>query len=343
MAPTGFSTKNLPPARQFDAWHEWFCPVFDISAQSQTGGQFLATNKVWDLGGLVASSVSAPSVLVSRKKDNIAKSPVDHWVLSCCRRGVTKIETNGALLNAPPGMPFIWSLGQQSESERSHVDRIQILLPRDMFRDTAAQLDALCGSTIDTPLGAVLGQYIIALEQWLPSLTPDLLPRLGAAVGSMIAACTAPSADRMDSASDEINGFRIERVRQVVFKHLKSPSLRPDMLCKMVGMSRSALYRLFEHSGGVARYIQRQRLLHAYAMLSDPLNRTPILVIGEELCFADPSSFSRAFRHEFGCSPKDVRLGASRGSSIAPMGRPCQTLDIACFGDFLRQPNSPSC
>ena len=336
MEPTSFSTEGLPPAQQFDAWHEWFSPVIDISPQSPIHDAFLATNKTWNLGGLVVSTVSAPSAVVVRKKSNIANAPVDHWVLICCKHGMTKIETNATLLKASAGVPFIWSLGHKSKSERSDVNRVQVFLPRDMFPHIGPQLDFLCGSTVNTPLGAVLGEYIIALEQWLTGLPPELVPRLGTAVGSMIAACIAPSTERLDCASAEMDGFRMERVRQVVRMHLKSRSLTPEALCGLVGMSRSSLYRLFAYTGGVVRYIQRQRLLHAYKTLSDPMNRTSIFAIAEELCFADSSSFSRAFRQEFGCAPRDVRSAAARGHATARAGRPRQRPDIACFADILR-------
>jgi len=58
-------------------------------------------------------------------------------------------------------------------------------------------------------------------------------------------------------------------------------------------MSRSNLYRLFEDTGGVARYIQRERLLEAHAVLTNPANSQSISAIAEDLCFADASSFSR--------------------------------------------------
>ena len=68
-------------------------------------------------------------------------------------------------------------------------------------------------------------------------------------------------------------------------------------------MSRSNLYRLFEDTDGVARYIHVQRLLEAHTILSDPQKTQSISAIAEDLCFADASSFSRTFKREFGYSP----------------------------------------
>jgi AraC-like DNA-binding protein len=76
-------------------------------------------------------------------------------------------------------------------------------------------------------------------------------------------------------------------------------------------MSRSNLYRLFEDTGGVARYIQWERLLAARAILSDPSRIQSISAIAEDLCFADASSFSRTFKREFGYAPSETRYAIS--------------------------------
>ncbi|HWK63674.1 MAG TPA: helix-turn-helix domain-containing protein [Rhizobiaceae bacterium] len=336
MAPTGFSTGNLSAAQQFDAWREWFWPVFTVLSQAPET-IFRATNNVWDLNGLVVSCVSAPAAAVTRTRGNIARAPVDHWVLSCFRRGATIIQTPRALVKASPGVPYLWSLGETSQSERSEVERVQILLPRDMFQDIAPALDLSRGSVLETPLGRVLGDYMLSLEQWLPTMTPEGLRRFGPAIHSMIVACLAPSGERIEQASAEIRSFRADQVRKVVRMHLSSPSLGPDAICKMVGISRSSLYRLFEYHGGIMHYIQRQRLLHAYKVLSDPTNRLSISDLSEDLCFADASSFGRSFKREFGCSPGDVRALANGGEPLQPPRvRPLQTPDMPRFGDFLR-------
>jgi AraC-like DNA-binding protein len=186
-------------------------------------------------------------------------------------------------------------------------------MARDAFRDIAPLLDAACGSMLDTPLGHLLGDYIMALERYLPDVTEADLPRLARAVGEMVAVAAAPSAERVAFAATQINVRRKERVRRVIRRHLRTPTFRPSILCRLVGMSRSNLYRLFEDAGGVARYIQRERLLEAHAVLADPASTQSLSSIADDLCFADASSFSRVFKREFGHSPGEVRSAALAG------------------------------
>ncbi len=135
----------------------------------------------------------------------------------------------------------------------------------------------------------------------------------------MVAACVAPSADRMITAYGQMNATLKDKARRCILRNLRSPHRGPNMLCRELGMSRSSVYRLLEAEGGVARYIQRQRLAESFAQLNDPSNTRPIVAIADELGMVDSSSFSRAFRREFGISPSDVREAARAGlaSSIA--------------------------
>ena len=119
--------------------------------------------------------------------------------------------------------------------------RFSFFLARDAFRDIAPLLDAACGSTLDTPLGHLLGDYMMTLERRLSVVTEADLSRLTTAVGAMVAAAVSPSADRA-VARGQIDVGRKERVRQAVRRHLRTPTLGPTNLCRLVGMSRSNLY-----------------------------------------------------------------------------------------------------
>ena len=321
MTPDTFTTETLRPGDQLEAWQEWYHPVFDVIPRYPTGEKFAAEIHLWKLGGLAMSRTSAPPVNVARMKSHLRRDAVDHWVISYCVRGAHSATTAGASIEVPAKVPYLWSLGQEFTHERTHVDRIQFFLARDAFRDIGPVLDAALGSTLDTPLGHLLGDYMLALEQRLPVVTEADLPRLAKAVGAMVAAAVSPSAERVAVAARQIDLGRKERVRQVVRKHLRTPTFRPTILCRLVGMSRSSLYRLFEDTGGIARYIQSQRiLLEAHAVLSDPEKTQTISEVAEDLCFADASSFSRTFKREFGHTPGEVRSAALAG--LAPLAMP---------------------
>jgi AraC-like DNA-binding protein len=209
-------------------------------------------------------------------------------------------------------------------------------MARDAFRDIAPLLDAAFGSVLDTPLGYLLGDYMLALERHLPDVTEVDFPRLARAVAAMVAAAAAPSAERVAVAGAQIDVGCKERVRRVIRKHLRTPTFRPAILCRLVGMSRSNLYRLFEDTGGVARYIQRERLLEAYAVLTDPASTQSISSIADDLCFADASSFSRAFEREFGHSPGELRSAALAGLAPPATTRSPSPSARGDFGELIR-------
>jgi AraC-like DNA-binding protein len=331
--PVSFSTSELAQQDGFDAWRSFYEPVFDMVTNYPTDRGWAAELHIWKLGRFAMSRTSAPPIHIIRTKTHLKRDPVDHWVISYCPRGAHSAITSGISVEVPARVPYLWSLGQEFVHERTHMERIQLLLPREAFAYTAPVLDAALGSALNTPLGLLLGDYMIALERHLQELTEAELPRLGDAVAAMVSAAVAPSAERVAVAKRQIDLGRMERVRQVVRRHLRTPTLRPKSLCRLVGMSRSNLYRLLEDKGGIAQYIQSQRLLEAHSILAAPADTQPITMLAEDLCFADVSSFSRAFKREFGYRPSDAR-----GTYSAPTTRPVRRsvpkqLD---FADLLR-------
>src|SRR6516162_7754900 len=170
MTPDIFATQPLRPRDQFEAWREWYWPVFDVVPKHAPGGEFPAETRLWNLGGFAMSRTSAPPVDVVRTKGHLRRDPVDHWVISYCWRGAHSAVTAGTVVEVPARVPYLWSLGQEFLHERTHVDRVQFILARDTFRDMAPLLDAACGSVIETALGRLLGNYMIALESRLPDL-----------------------------------------------------------------------------------------------------------------------------------------------------------------------------
>jgi hypothetical protein len=78
---------------------------------------------------MAISQVSAPPVSVKRRKANLRRDPIDHWVLGYCKHGATVITTDWASLNAPAGVPFLWSLGDETEAAKRLVSDLAGVVP----------------------------------------------------------------------------------------------------------------------------------------------------------------------------------------------------------------------
>jgi len=121
MTPDTFTTQPLHPQDQFEAWREWYRPVFDVVPKNGLYDEFPAEVHLWKLGGLAMSRTFAPPVDVVRTKGHLRHDPVDHSIISYCARGAHSALTAGNVLEVPARVPYLWSLGQEFLHERTHV------------------------------------------------------------------------------------------------------------------------------------------------------------------------------------------------------------------------------
>ena len=332
-----FSTHSLPASQQLEAWRNWYGAIFEATSTASQDEGFAAANSNWKLNGFTFSRVSSPPTCIDRTRHLLRRNHVDHWAFTLSKRTTSDVEVHDHALEIPPGVPFLLSLGEEMHiGRRQQDDRVQLLLSRDSFQAIAPLLDATRGMALSTSQGKLLADYILLLERNLPNLTPEDGARLPSAIQAMVGACLAPSAERVAAAGRQIDLTLMERVRRAVRRNLRSPLLGPDKLCREAATSRSQLYRLLEGEGGVAHYIQRRRLSESFAILCDTTNNFSIAAIAETLCFADASNFSRAFRREFGISPREVRTASLVGLAPAATSKVAAGTEAHSFADCLR-------
>jgi AraC-like DNA-binding protein len=314
MNSVRFSTHELTRPRQLEAWRSWYAGSFEVTTLDDAPERgFAGESEVWKLNGMALVSVSAPPLYATRTKSLIRRDPTDHWVITVGKQAATGLILENDQITIPAGVPFVLSMGDFFANQRDLDNRLQLSIARDKFNAISPALDAARGRAVSTPLGGMLAEYIQLLERQLPGLTDEDARNLPQAVAAMVAACVAPSADGMSTARGQIGATLKDKARRCILRNLRSHRLGVNMLCRELGMSRSSVYRLLEAEGGVARYIQDLRLSESLAQLSDPSNTKPIATIADELGLMDSSSFSRAFRRQFGISPTDAREAAQAG------------------------------
>lgn len=320
-APTGpvfvqsFSTRDLPARDQFEAWRSLLSGTIDLLPTPATSESFAVEFSSWTFGNIILTR-TLYSNTPARHWRHRPRSFLDHWCVvsarSYPRRG------GDYLAAARPNISFR-SLGLPFEGQAEDTEVLTLFLPRDFCRNERDDFEQAHTLEINPQLGALLAGYMDNLARQLPHVPPAHAQDLAAATRALVAACVVPRVARSEAAEASLASLLIDRARLVVRQNMASPEFGPEQLARLMAMSRSKLYRLFESTGGVAHFINRERLREAYRRLSSHRDSPSIHIIGNEVGFVDHSTFSRAFRREFGHSPSEARERSLAKLSAAPL------------------------
>lgn len=328
-----FSTMDIAPDQQFLAWQERMAPLIDMRLPESAGAAdpFPVHHTVWNLEGTLLIQQDSPAFSYERSAEKIRFSAIDHWQITFLRTGKTWTSVDGHVVENEPGMMEIRALGCPFYGRTLSAKSVMLILPCDLFADHGG----LPGASNNVVFGGarvkLLSDYVGFLEANLNHLTKDDLHGVRNQLQEMIFHSVAPLVDR-DTSSDQTSHIGLmNKARSFIRNNLASSDLTPEALSRELAISRTRLYELFQASGGVLNYIRRRRLLAAHAAIADPTRGRRILDIANELGFESAANFSRAFTHEFGYSPSEVR----RHTGECQMERFPRIADVATFGNWL--------
>lgn len=337
LVPLRFSTHDLPPGQQFQAWQAHMAPLLDVRLPDGVSPDqgFLAEQTGWLLDELLIVQQRTPAHSYLRSRVMLRSSPIDHWNLGLLKSGRYWTEVDRHVTETGPGELFLHSLGYPYRGRATDSAGVLLFLPFELLADDAGSLEAANNSIVSGSLAELLLNYITGIEANLASLTAEELPGIVHTVRDMVVACVAASVKPEPDGPPTSKGV-MERVHRYIHLNLTSPELTPDAICRAIGISRTRLYQFFEPSGGVLNYIRKRRLQQAHAALSDPMDTRPIAEIAEAAGFEVAANFTRAFNHEFGASPREVRKAASSKKPIAPPVSPSKRHRGTTIGDWLQ-------
>jgi AraC-like DNA-binding protein len=224
-----------------------------------------------------------------------------------------------------------YSVGDGFEGEWTAAEWVTLWIRRDALPPLTAGLSVLAPGVQAGTTATLLADMLLSLPDHLAHAGTSEAPAIADAICSMVSGCllggaTAPAGGGLD-ARQSCNPVLRERVRRVIRDNIRSTRLTPERIARAAGVSRSALYRMLEAEGGVARHVRQVRLALMYATLSDPAQASrSISSLAEEYGFHDASAFSRIFRRAYGCAPGDVRAAAL-------VGRPMPQATAPGFSD----------
>lgn len=293
-----FCTAGFQAQDQFDAWRALHEDTIELLPTRETSVGFAAEFSSWRLGELALTHI-VYSGAPDRQWRHRPRSYLDHWCLVLARTASAEGQTSEELSFRSLALPY--------EGRARDNEVITLYIPRDQRPADEQRLDGAHGLEVSEDFAPLLVAYLDGLVRQLPHVPPEHAASLEMPTRALVAACIAPQLACQDAARAPLGSVLVDRARTVVRQNMASPDFGPDRLARLLAMSRSKLYRMFEQSGGVAHFINRERLREAHHRLSSRREMLSIHAIGNEVGFVDHSTFSRAFRREFGYSPTEAR------------------------------------
>lgn len=249
----------------------------------------------------------------SRDSGRIARSGLDLILVQLALEGSDLRTVNGETILVEQGDVSMFDLSRPLHAETRHCRNLTLVLPRHLLFAEEAQNDALHGLLLkrSTTTARLIGSHLCALFQDLPAITQAEAPAVVNATANLVTSLVAPQIASREPPAPTVRGAVIMQIRRYVEQNLALHDLGPDHLCKVFGLSRASLYRLFEPTGGVTDYIRTRRLRTAFDALTRDSKRT-VGEVAYACGFSDVSAFSRAFRNQYGMSPSEVRESRHR-------------------------------
>ncbi len=286
-----------------DAWIDAMDPIYDIAFPTDAPQEFEASVNAWLLDNLIFTKVAFGEQKFIREHRHLHQDDLEYLSLQIYTKG----RGHGVLGDIPvtmsPGSIHILDFRRnwQAICEESAVDGI--IIPYSAIGYDPSVHPAHMEFDITSPVGRVLYSAIHAMTLQLPHLEEEAAPAIAAGFGGLLRGLLISSAEQPNIVDEA----RAMAMRDFIDENLSRMTLSAKHLCQAFDVSRATVYRAFEESGGLQRYIIQRRLERAFSDLAmSPPTRGRVVRAAEDWGFTSVSHFSRLFRARFDMSPSEL-------------------------------------
>lgn len=302
---------------RFDRWQAVIGGSFDDATGPRSPHEdavFDVDSSMWNLGkGLLFQSRLRGRQVKHRTKRRIRADHLDHYRIHLQHSGSERNEAEGRNNVVRPGDVLITDMAREERYALDDSACTVLVVPREMLEEALPRPMDLHGAM---PRGAtlqVLRSHLSALATSADRVAAEEAPALMAATVQLVAGAIAGSRDVRLDAAPAVAPSTLRQMCRYIDLHLDDPTLSGDTLVATFGLSRTRLYRIFGPLGGVQRFIRERRLHRVHEVLTRGGRRVHLSRLASDHGFSTASHFSRAFRDQFGYSPRDVQHGAGGG------------------------------
>ena len=297
-------TAALAEEHRDEAWVDAHAQaLFPLSISLGAGGPARGRIDAQPLGPLHLLRFRGAASVVARTAADIACDDPERCQAMLVLRGPCSIEQGARAAELRPGDLAVFDSSRPFRvPHRETFDILLLSVPRDLLPlPPRARPEVRVPATSGT--GAVAGRLLVDLWEQLDRGS------VSAADADMQDAVLAVSRALHREPAAGAPAPTLGQVKADAERRLVDAALGPAALSASHHVSLRRLHAMFAAEGETAAgWIRRRRLELVMRDLRDPaLAHLPVARIGAEHGIVNASQLSRAFRREFGCSPREVR------------------------------------
>lgn len=248
-----FDTAIFDQGDRFDAAYAFFGDAFDIRQFQLPDRKFHSRNEFWRIGSCIAARAAQGSVYFSSKKDFVTSN---YLVARLMRIGRFVAIKDGSINYIEPGrIAFGRYLGNFDGFANGDIEFCSLAAPIEEVGSEDLSDQGLQHVSISSPNGRVLCALMLSVFEELDGdgpMDPDLLSDTIISLFRLL----QRGLQRSDEASrSQFVAARAKAMRRYIAANVADPALGPAQIAAAFGVSRAAVLRAFEGTGGVANTI----------------------------------------------------------------------------------------
>lgn len=253
----------------------------------------------------------------------VRRDGFDHITLQFLRSGTLYGGPLDAERLLTPGDIILFDMTRPQCTRIDGASYVTVSLPRGLVEAAVPDAGRFHGHILPEAVSGLLGDLMGSLPRRASAATPDSAERTARALAELLAGALGQVGPDDAATGAIIADLRRRRAEAFIEAHLHDPTLDVNGVARGAALSRSALYRLFEPTGGVALHILTRRLERLSAALRNPDETRSITALTFDHGFGSESHCSRAFRSTFGLPPGRYRIemrhprAGDRGETLA--------------------------
>jgi AraC-like DNA-binding protein len=303
-----FQGGDLPAEDRLDGWREFLSETHAPVDVRAIMGDFDARQRIVQIGAVGMVATSHFPAVVHRSRKLVRQSDPEAYYLGLPLSGTTRVTHSDHQFEYS-GEHFVFhDSTDEFTAETGHYESVSLGIPKAAlaFPGSISGMPGIRSISATEGIGALLATTMTRIADDIKSYRPADVVRLGTVVVDLVTALFAHVLETGDAIEPRV---QTTRIRAFIEQHLADPGLTPGAVADAHHISVSYLHRLFQQEEvTVAALIRRQRLERARRDLTDPaLLTTPVYAIGNRWGYPRAADFTRAFRLNYGVSPRDYR------------------------------------